>query len=229
MKNNEIYQSSCSCRFATHLFTKHMRDSFGGPAQSYWSKHHTCRNLPALAAANHQQKSRCKSESSAPAGRHHQNNNDAIEYRIFLDQLEKQDPRETTQAIDPSRIGRLLSIICAGHDILLLAAARGVRRLVALLPSRRRRRRRRGASFSRRVGVTTSSARGGGWTRASIVDARRRRSFSSSSSHATKHAVHRRKTIRGSLFLQIQGSIALLLLLAAPEAGTMDVSRPVVR
>ena len=182
----------------------------------------TCRNLPALAAANHQQKSRCKSESSAPAGRHHQNNNDAIEYRIFLDQLEKQDPRETTQAIDPSRIGRLLSIICAGHDILLLAAARGVRRLVALLPSRRRRRRRRGASFSRRVGVTTSSARGGGWTRASIVDA------SSSSSHATKHAVHRRKTIRGSLFLQIQGSIALLLLLAAPEAGTMDVSRPVV-
>ena len=189
----------------------------------------TCRNLPALAAANHQQKSRCKSESSAPAGRHHQNNNDAIEYRIFLDQLEKQDPRETTQAIDPSRIGRLLSIICAGHDILLLAAARGVRRLVALLPSRRRRRRRRGASFSRRVGVTTSSARGGGWTRASIVDARRRRSFSSSSSHATKHAVHRRKTIRGSLFLQIQGSIALLLLLAAPEAGTMDVSRPVVR
>lgn len=189
----------------------------------------TCRNLPALAAANHQQKSRCKSESSAPAGRHHQNNNDAIEYRIILDQLEKQDQRETTtQAIDPSRIGRLLSIICAGHDILLLAAARGVRRLVALLPSRRRRRRRRGASFSRRVGVTTSSARGGGWTRASIVDARRRRSFSSSSSHATKHAVHRRKTIRGSLFLQIQGSIALLLLLAAPEAGTMDVSRPVV-
>lgn len=183
----------------------------------------TCRNLPALAAANHQQKSRCKSESSAPAGRHHQNNNDAIEYRIILDQLEKQDQRETTtQAIDPSRIGRLLSIICAGHDILLLAAARGVRRLVALLPSRRRRRRRRGASFSRRVGVTTSSARGGGWTRASIVDA------SSSSSHATKHAVHRRKTIRGSLFLQIQGSIALLLLLAAPEAGTMDVSRPVV-
>lgn len=155
--------------------------------------------------------------------RHHQNNNDAIEYRIILDQLEKQDQRETTtQAIDPSRIGRLLSIICAGHDILLLAAARGVRRLVALLPSRRRRRRRRGASFSRRVGVTTSSARGGGWTRASIVDA------SSSSSHATKHAVHRRKTIRGSLFLQIQGSIALLLLLAAPEAGTMDVSRPVV-
>ena len=189
----------------------------------------TCRNLPALAAANHQQKSRCKSESSAPAGRHHQNNNDAIEYRIILDQLEKQDQRETTtQAIDPSRIGRLLSNFCAGHDILLLAAARGVRRLVALLPSRRRRRRRRGASFSRRVGVTTSSARGGGWTRASIVDARRRRSFSSSSSHATKHAVHRRKTIRGSLFLQIQGSIALLLLLAAPEAGTMDVSRPVV-
>ena len=223
MKNNEIYQSSCSCRFATHLFTKHMRDSFGGPAQRYIGPNITCRNLPALAAANHQQKSRCKSESSAPAGRHHQNNNDAIEYRIILDQLEKQDQRETTtQAIDPSRIGRLLSIICAGHDILLLAAARGVRRLVALLPSRRRRRRRRGASFSRRVGVTTSSARGGGWTRASIVDA------SSSSSHATKHAVHRRKTIRGSLFLQIQGSIALLLLLAAPEAGTMDVSRPVV-